>query len=50
MITINTSRLVLKPLGIKYIESVHEYSSDIGNTKYMVHLPNNNIGETKEFL
>lgn len=50
MITINTKRLVLKPLGMKYIESVHEYSSDIENTKYMLHLPNNNIEETKEFL
>lgn len=47
---IKTKRLVLKPLGIEYLESAHEYASDIENTKYMVHLPNKTLEETKEFL
>lgn len=50
MIAINTKRLVLKPLGIKYLETVYEYASDIENTKYMVHLPDRTMEETKEFL
>jgi len=47
---IKTKRLVLKPLGVKYLEAVHEYASDIENTKYMMHLPNSTVEETKTFL
>lgn len=50
MLTIKTERLTLKPLGMKYLETVHEYASDLENTKYMLFLPNESIEETKEFL
>lgn len=43
-IEIKTDRLLLRPLDIKDLNSVHEYASDIENTKYMIYLPN----ETKE--
>ena len=45
-----TERLLLVPLGPQYLISTHEYSSDLDNTKYMMFLPNSNIGETKSFL
>ncbi len=47
---IHTERLLLVPLGPQYLNSTHEYASDLDNTKYMVHLPNIDIGETKSFL
>ncbi len=47
---IYTKRLLLVPLGQQFIISTHKYSSDIENTKYMVHLPNLHINETKNFL
>ena len=47
---LKTERLCLKPLGTQYLESVHEYASDIENTKYMVHLPKETIQETFDFL
>lgn len=47
---LKTERLCLKPLGTQYLKSVHEYASDIENTKYMVHLPNATIQETADFL
>lgn len=50
MIEINTERLTLRPLGTEYLESVHEYATDPENTKYMIHLPNESIEETRDFL
>lgn len=47
---IKTSRLLLRPLGMKYLNSTHEYSSDREATKYMVYLPNDRVEETVEFL
>lgn len=47
---IKTSRLLLRPLGMKYLASTHEYSSDREATKYMVYLPDNTIEETADFL
>lgn len=47
---IHTKRLLLAPLGPEYLLSTHNYASDIDNTKYMVHLPNTDISETKSFL
>lgn len=47
---INTERLILKPLGTEYLESVHEYSSDLENTRYMINLPNETLEETRDFL
>lgn len=49
-IIITTSRLTLQPLGIKYLESTHEYASDLENTRYMIHLPNETREETMQFL
>lgn len=47
---LQTERLILKPLGIEYLQTVNKYATDIENTRYMVHLPNENIEETKRFL
>jgi len=49
-IEIHTKRLVLRPLSLKYFETVYEYASDIENTKYMIHLPKENIEEISVFL
>ena len=40
----------LEPLGLKHLETAHEYASDPENTRYMVHLPNETMDETKSFL
>lgn len=45
-----TERLLLVPLGLQHLISTHEYASDLENTKYMIHLPNIDISETKTFL
>jgi hypothetical protein len=37
-------------LSLKYFETVYEYASDIENTKYMIHLPKENIEEISVFL
>ncbi len=47
---IRTKRLVLKPLGNKYLKSTVLYAMDYENTKYMCHLPKENIKEVEEFL
>ncbi|HKM35723.1 MAG TPA: GNAT family N-acetyltransferase [Lachnospiraceae bacterium] len=47
---IKTDRLQLRPLFIKDIESVHEYSSDKESTRYMIMLPNRTKEETLQFL
>lgn len=47
---IKTERLVLRPHGIKYLHSTHEYATDLETTKHMVWLPNDTIEETAEFL
>ena len=49
-IEITTSRLMLKPLGSEYLQTVNEYATDYENTKYMCFLPNENEAETAEFL
>ncbi len=49
-VKIYTKRLLLVPLGLQFLISTHKYAADIENTKYMVHLPNINIDETKSFL
>ncbi|VEU82827.1 GNAT family N-acetyltransferase [Acholeplasma hippikon] len=46
---LHTERLTLVPLGIKYLESTHEYSSDKDVTKYMF-FHNENIETTAAFL
>ncbi|WP_282433306.1 GNAT family N-acetyltransferase [Desulfosporosinus sp. FKA] len=47
---LKTERLVLRPLDIEDLDTVHEYASDVENTKYMIHLPNDTIEETSHFL
>ena len=47
---IKTERLLLRPLCLKDLETVYEYTSDIENTKYMVYLPNISEQETQIFL
>lgn len=47
---IKTERLVLKPLGRKYLKSAVQYAMDYENTKYMCHLPNETVEETEGFL
>lgn len=49
-IEITTKRLTLKPLGSEYLETVNAYATDYENTKYMIHLPNENREETAAFL
>ena len=49
-IEIRTSRLILKPLGTRYITTVNEYALNPENTKYMCHLPNADSEETLCFL
>lgn len=45
-----TKRLLLVQSGPQYLISTDEYARDLENTKYMVHLPNADINETKSFL
>lgn len=47
---IRTERLLLRPLGIGDLKTVHEYASDLENTRYMMFLPNTTEEETAEFL
>lgn len=47
---INTERLVLKPLGKKYLESTIRYAMDYENTRFMCHLPDETVEEAEEFL
>ena len=50
MLIIQTERLVLRPFELSDLKTTHEYASDITNTVYMMHLPNNTIQETENFL
>lgn len=47
---IKTDRLVLRPLNIADLETVHRYASDEENTTYMLWLPNRTVEETAQFL
>lgn len=47
---LNTKRLRLCPLGMNYLQTTCGYALDIENTRYMVHLPNETVEETEEFL
>lgn len=47
---IKTQRLILKPLGTKYLHSTHRYSSDLENCRLMVFLPYDSLEETEQFL
>lgn len=47
---LKTERLILRPLSIEDLDTVHAYASDVENTKYMMHLPNDTTDETLHFL
>jgi len=47
---ITTERLILRPLGVKDLKSVHAYAGDSENCKYMLFLPNKTEEKTLEFL
>lgn len=47
---IKTDRLLLRPLNIADLETVHIYASDEENTIYMCWLPNHTVEETAQFL
>ena len=47
---IKTSRLILRPMSMEYLESTHKYASDLENTRYMLFLPNNTLEETIGYL
>lgn len=47
---IKTDRLILRPLDISDLVTVHAYSSDEENTTYMLWSPNDTIEDTKQFL
>lgn len=49
-IEIKTDRLLLRPLSIDDLESVHIYASDNCNTRFMMWLPNDTKEETAQFL
>lgn len=42
-----TRRLLLAPLGPEFLETTHKYASDYENTKLMVHLPKDDLSETR---
>lgn len=48
-ITINTERLIIRPVEISDTSAVHEYASDRSITM-MMFLPNENIDETMSFV
>ena len=49
-IEIKTDRLILRPLGLKYLETTIQYAMDYENTKYMCRMPKETVDETKDFL
>lgn len=49
-VRLTTQRLLLVPHGTKYLDTTHEYASDIENTKYMMALPSDSLEATRDFL
>ena len=45
-----TNRLILKPLGKKYLQTTIQYAMDYENTKYMCYMPKDTVDETEAFL
>lgn len=46
----HTERLTLRPLGMRDLETVHRYASDLENCRFMLFLPNETLEETQAFL
>lgn len=49
-IELQTKRLLLKPLGTQYLETVNAYALSLENTRYMGHFPKKDAAETLEYL
>jgi len=47
---LKTQRLLLRPLVADDWKAVHEYASDVENTRYMTFLPNDTEEETRDFV
>lgn len=47
---IKTQRLLLRPLNISDLKTVHEYASDEENTRFMMYFPLRTKEETAEYL
>ena len=47
---VEQGKIHIAPLGMKYLESINIYATDLENTKYMMFLPNKSMEETAEFL
>lgn len=45
-----TERLLLRPLALTDLETVHRYASDLKITRYMMNLPNDTIEESQKFI
>lgn len=45
-----TERLTLKPMNMTYLHSTFEYAGCLENTKFMMFLPYDSIGETEELI
>lgn len=49
-IEIKAERLLLRPLRISDLQTAHAYAGDVEHTRYMIHLPNHTLTETRCFL
>lgn len=49
-ITIQTERLLFRPLALSDLKTAHAYAGDVENSKYMLFLPNETIEDTEKFL
>ena len=49
-ILLNTKRLTLRPIGSEDLYTTHCYAGNPENARFMIYLPNDDIGETKAFL
>ena len=47
---IHTERLELFPQSIRFLETTHAYASDKENMRFVLHLPNDSLDETRAFL
>jgi len=45
-----TERLLLRPLNVSDLQTVHKYASDAETMKYMFHLPKKSLEETRSFI
>ena len=48
--TIQTERLLLRPLTVRDLDTCNEYAMDVENAEYMLFLPNKTSEQTLAFL